>query len=103
MGFLRRSAEKYRGAAQAPASSHEPTQITVTYLAGDHPLEVKGESHYQDALWKIVQEFGRQVPAILQPEPENPYDENAVAIMAGGFLVGGLGGTDAALDQAKAV
>ena len=103
MAFFRRNAEKYQSAPQAPTPSHKPTEITVTYLEGHQPLEVKGESYYQDALWIIVREFGREVPAILQPEPENPYDENAVAVMVSGFLVGHLGRTDAALYQPKIV
>lgn len=43
------------------------------------PLEVVGESSYQDDLAKAVSELGREVPAILLPEPDNEYDGNAVS------------------------
>ena len=61
-----------------------------------------GESHYQDALWGIVGglraeriRFGTQ--AVLFPEPDNPYDQNAIQARIDGELVGYLSRHDAAI------
>ena len=53
--------------------------VKVTLYEGKVPLEVVGESSYQDDLAKAVSELGREVPAILLPEPDNEYDGNAVS------------------------
>lgn len=63
---------------------------------GEHPygVEVVGESHYQDALWRAigsrdpVNNRRHFVQAVLWPEPTNPYDKNAVRV----FLVTSRGG-----------
>ncbi|HVM34542.1 MAG TPA: HIRAN domain-containing protein [Actinomycetota bacterium] len=65
----------------------------VVLLGGQGRVEVKGESNYQDALdaicgGKCEAGHGRKVLAVLQPEPENPYDSNAIAIHVDGKLVG---------------
>jgi len=44
---------------------------------GTYTLGIVGESHYQDAIRRCRQ--GDRV--ILKREPENPYDENAVAVL----------------------
>jgi len=44
---------------------------------GTYTLSIVGESHYQDAIRRCRQ--GGRV--ILKREPENPYDENAVAVL----------------------
>ncbi len=57
-------------------------------LPEDAFIRVVGESHYQSALvtaralsTKVVD--GRpSVPVVLVPEPENPHDANAVAVVA---------------------
>lgn len=72
-----------------------PIEVTVSLFEGDEQLAVVGESNYQEALWKVVQEIGHEVPAILQPEPNNPYDSNAIAVMAAGMVVGYLSREDA--------
>jgi HIRAN domain len=75
--------------------------IEATLYPGDDPLEVVGESRYQDALWKIV--GGRrgdpvryETEAVLEPEPDNPYDPNAIKVLIGGAVVGYLSREDAA-------
>ncbi len=69
---------------------------------GDFDLEVVGESHYQDALWRAVgsisddQENVRsEFTAALVPEPDNPHDRNAIAIHIEGRQVGHLSRSDA--------
>lgn len=66
-------------------------------MAGDggHGLEVVGESHYQDALSAICGgpcEDGHDFDcvALLVPEPNNPYDRNAVTVVVGGRKVAHL-------------
>ena len=44
---------------------------------GTYTLGIVGESHYQDAIRRCRQ--GDRV--VLKREPENPYDENAVAVL----------------------
>ena len=59
--------------------------VTVTVTTGHHGfLSVVGESHYQDALRKIARRSGPGgvFTARLVPEPDNPYDANAVAVCA---------------------
>jgi hypothetical protein len=75
--------------------------LEATLYPGDDPLEVVGESRYQDALWKIV--GGRrgdpvryETEAVLEPEPDNPYDPNAIKVLIGGVVVGYLSREDAA-------
>jgi HIRAN domain len=64
---------------------------------GWEDLEVVGESHYQDNLWRLV--GGRRHPdqrvrvdviAVLAAEPDNPYDANAVGVWVRGLKVGHL-------------
>lgn len=62
-------------------------------LGGQGRVEVKGESHYQDALNRVCggkcpEGHARKVLAVLEPEPDNPYDANAVAVRVNGELVG---------------
>ena len=69
---------------------------------GDVDLEVVGESHYQDNLWRLV--GGRSSPderarvdihAVLVAETDNPYDPNAVSVWIRGLKVGYLSRDDA--------
>jgi hypothetical protein len=87
-----------RSSTQAPARLET---VEATLYPGDDPLEVVGESRYQDALWKIV--GGRrgdpvryETEAVLEPEPDNPYDSNAIKVLIGGAVVGYLSREDAA-------
>jgi HIRAN domain len=64
-------------------------------LSGGLEVGVVGESHYQDALTAIVGGKGPdsvRIPtqATLVPEPDNPYDPNAVAVYIAGRKVGHL-------------
>jgi hypothetical protein len=61
-------------------------------------MRVVGTSQYQDTIWRIVGEpadgpDGRpnwQGEAILEPEPTNPHDPNAVRVVIDGQVVGYL-------------
>jgi hypothetical protein len=75
--------------------------IEATLYGGDEPLEVVGESHYQDALWRIVGGRRRdpvrhETEAVLEPDLDNPYDPNAIKVLVQGDLVGYLSREDAA-------
>jgi very-short-patch-repair endonuclease len=74
-----------------------PRGITVS------SVEVVGESFYLDALRQIVGRDGvgrdgrirKSVQATLVPEPENPYDVNAVAVYVSGLKVAHLSRAEA--------
>jgi very-short-patch-repair endonuclease len=67
------------------------------------PVEVVGESFYLDALRQIVRRdsagsdgrIRKTVQASLVPEPENPYDANAVAVYVSGLKVAHLSRAEA--------
>lgn len=76
--------------------------VEATLYPGDDPLEVVGESHYQDVLWRIVggrrsEPVRYETEAVLEPEPENPNDPNAIKVLMDGSLVGYLSREDAAV------
>jgi hypothetical protein len=86
----------------APPLVPASTRIPVTIFPGAETLEVVGESHYLTELWTIVgAEFqpGDHVRydtvAVLIPEPDNPYDSNAIAVTINGLKVGYLSRDDA--------
>lgn len=98
MGFLKRLfAQPSSGSGSV--SSSESRGIEATLFYGDERLEVKGESFYQDNLRHVVTQLGREIPAILIPEPDNEYDRNAVSVWCGGLKVGHLTREDAAVYQ----
>jgi hypothetical protein len=58
-------------------------------------MEVVGESNYQKALSEILGPHTRagydeELGAVIELEPSNPYDSNAVAVKIRGYLVGYL-------------
>lgn len=90
MGFL----DRFRAAPQSPAGR-------FAALPEDGFMRVAGESHCQPALQRMR---GRCVPGAegrpsfsvaLVPEPENPYDKHAVAVMSEAGRVGYLPREDA--------
>ena len=95
--------KKLLGEADSPKSTGRPAWmrdgVTATDCSGTASLEVVGESHYQDALRLVLNDSGPEVHALLVPEPENPYDANAVAVWANGHKVGHLGREDAEVFQ----
>lgn len=77
--------------------------MSATLLEGDEMVEVVGESHYQEEIWSAVQQVGREVVAILVPEPDNPFDSNAVSVWVAGLKVGHLCRSDAEAYQAPII
>lgn len=72
----------------------------VTMFDGHDSLAVVGESHYQDAIWRdIGGQAGVKVQAesiaYLVPEPENPHDRHAVAVLLRSGKAGYLARDDA--------
>jgi HIRAN domain len=75
--------------------------VEATLYGGHETLEVVGESHYQESLWRIVgghtaEPVHYETHAVLVPDPENEYDANAIEVRINGALVGYLSRDDAA-------
>jgi HIRAN domain len=75
--------------------------LEANLYTGDETLEVVGESHYQDALWRIVGGHRRdpvryETEAVLELEAGNRHDANAIRVVIHGALVGYLSREDAA-------
>lgn len=98
--IMRRAASDDRLAPAVRRSSPSTSEVTATLFTGRQTLEVVGESHYQQHLWRLV--GGKQdgvrhpVVAVLLPEPSNKYDANAIQVQIDGGVVGYLGRDDAA-------
>jgi hypothetical protein len=77
--------------------------MRATLYRGSETLDVAGESHHQDNLWRIVghepteARVQQDCVAILVAERDNPYDANAISVWVNGLLVGYLP-KDAAVD-----
>lgn len=74
-----------------------PNEIkaSVQWREGSFPMDAVGESNYQRALEDITGGYTAdghdlEIQAVLVREPENPHDENAVAVQIRGKLVGYL-------------
>jgi hypothetical protein len=75
----------------------------------DEQIEVAGETYHVKSIKRVFQQFGmpisdggctlEEVECILAPEPWNPHDPNAVAVMIGSHHVGYLP-ADLAVDYA---
>jgi len=75
--------------------------VQATLYFGHETLEVVGESHYQEALWRIIggrnpDPVRHETYAVLVPDPSNRYDPNAIEVRVDGTLVGYLSRDDAA-------
>src|SRR4029079_8415018 len=78
-----------------PGASDVTRSVTATVFTGDDTLGVVGESYFQEALWVIFggrsqADVRHPVIAVLVPQPDNPYDENAISVQIEGQLVGDL-------------
>jgi hypothetical protein len=75
--------------------------------AGNHVVQVVGESNYQAALEQACDgsnDAGPNRPSViahLVPEPDNRYDSNAVSVHVNGMKVGHLGREDALAYQGR--
>jgi len=87
--------------AQVTLDAGSALALEVVLYGGSHDLEVVGESHYQDALWRVVggrttDRVRQEVQAVLVAESDNPYDANAISVWISGMTVGYLSREDAA-------
>jgi len=65
-----------------------------------HNYDVVGESNYQDVLSSIAGGFSREsqyidCDAVIEKEPSNPYDSNAVKVTINKLVVGYIPARDA--------
>jgi hypothetical protein len=95
--------DRFPGSASELRPPWMTDQMSLALVEGYYDLEVVGESHYQDNLWRIMGGRGKtevhvriDVYAMLVAEDDNPYDVNAVAVWVQGLKVGHLSRTDAA-------
>jgi hypothetical protein len=99
VGFLRRLFGK-QGETQDSTSRPDSHGASVSF-GGSQPLEVVGESFYQEALRKIAglttEHVRIPVTAILLPEVDNQYDPNAISVWVSGLKVGHLSRADASM------
>lgn len=80
----------------------QETKLAPLEGDGSFAFHAVGESHYMDAISSIIrsapkdeQAVGRVTKlAVLLPEPENPYDKRAIAIVIDGKKVGHVPKTD---------
>jgi rubrerythrin len=101
MGFLDRLFSKASASRLAASNAGKTGSVGATLWPGDETLEVVGESYRQDALWAIVggrrsEPIRHETHALLIPEPDSPYDPNAIQVLIAGQLVGYLSREDAA-------
>ena len=98
--FPTKRPEKKAPAAPAvrptPPPSPRAKAAMIEWRPGSYPTDIVGESNYQDALLNIAGGHNRagheiECQAELRPEPNNPYDSNAVAVFIDGRKVGYLG------------
>ena len=76
--------------------------VRPVLLDGRQTLEVVSESPYQEKLWQLVRSRADltervrvEILAVLVPEPDNPYDANAVGVWIDRLKVGYLSRNDA--------
>jgi hypothetical protein len=75
-----------------PKSAQQPR---IRWREGSFPMQVVGESNYQDALIAICGAHTRhghegEHEAFIEPEPSNPHDPNAIMVKIRGRKVGYL-------------
>ena len=102
MGFLRRLFGRATAAPEPAAPLVRALMFEPDDAAHiDYDVDVVGESFYQPALDEIAGGrttegcVKREHVAALVPEPQNPYDKQAVAVLIEGRLVGHLSREDA--------
>lgn len=78
-----------------PQLTSPSSKARVKWRANSYPMEVVGESNYQESLSAICGGHSRvghdlETEALLVAEPSNPFDENATAVEIHGQKVGYL-------------
>lgn len=92
--------------ARIPELDHDENRYVKIDGDDEYEFEIVGESHYQDELDEIC---GGKIPgghdhlcvAYLVPEPENPFDQNAIAVFVDNLKVGYIPKDFAAMFTAK--
>lgn len=80
----------------APINKPKPTRTTkIKWRDGSYPMEVVGESNYQEAIQRVCGKHNRngydfKTEALVVREPSNPYDLNAVAVKMNDSTIGYL-------------
>src|SRR5882724_4741764 len=79
------------GTRAPPTEAARVGTVEATLYSGHETLEVVGESHRQEALWRIVggrnpDPVRRETYAVLVPDPSNRYDPNAIEVRIDGTL-----------------
>lgn len=86
----------------ARRSSTENRNVIGTWDPGHGRQQVVGEGHHKHELSRLANHYGggltgeARVVAVLVPEPTNPYDRNAVAVVIDEQLVGYIPSEDTA-------
>jgi hypothetical protein len=74
---------------RGPVAQRAPSRRTVTGVLVD--IEIVGESYYEAHIRAVAgRASGGEFEIVLQAEPDNPYDGNAVGVYAYGGKVGHL-------------
>ncbi len=84
-----------------PSTLRTETSFQINWRDESYPMEVVGESHYQPAFLEICGPHSRygydvKLAAVLELEPSNPYDPNAIRVLIQGKTVGYLSREQAA-------
>lgn len=83
-----------------PASPPPPPSERLQYLELDDEVAVVGTSNYQKALKEISSWTKREGPVdrfhegVIEFEPTNPYDKNAIMVTVEGLLIGYVAKSD---------
>jgi len=86
-------------ATTAPAAAAQPRPVAYRFPSSTSwpNIEVMGESNYDAAIVaaigkrpKVDEEIEVNLDAVLVPEPDNPYDTNAISVRIKGKVVGYL-------------
>lgn len=87
--------DRLRRRATSDETNAAERSFEAALYGGHENLDVVGESHYQDNLWRIA--GGRSshrvdvpVGVVLIPEANNPHDANAISVWINGLQVGHL-------------
>ena len=94
MGLLRRLFSFLFKSDPPATAAPEALRPAPAWPDGWGYLGAVGESQYQPALWRVAS-ANRVCWATLLPEPDNPFDGNAVAVLVENETVGYLTRADA--------
>lgn len=91
----------------SPPASPPPPAERLGIIELENAITVVGTSNYQDALKKVSTWTKREGPldryleAVVEFEPTNPYDKNAIKVSVDGILIGYVAKSDHRLMMSK--